>query len=218
MLARHRRQQCMSSMEATASQPASVVAPDPAAERALVGRAQRGDLAAYEELVRHHHPRIYSMLYHMTANREDAQDLAQEVFLKAHAALPRFQGSSSFYTWIYRIAVNHALNFREKHRRRALEMRLDDMDAGVERDPTFVELRARESPYRDATVNELQKHLNTALQKLSEEHRMVVVLHDLQGLKHHEIAQMMKLSEGTVRSRLFYAREQLRKELAEYAP
>jgi RNA polymerase sigma-70 factor (ECF subfamily) len=207
-------------MEATSSQPAPVASttPDPAAERELVRRAQRGDLAAFEELVRHHHPRIYNLLYHMTANREDAQDLAQEVFLKAHAALGRFQGSSSFYTWVYRIAVNHALNFREKHRRRALEMRLDDMDAGVERDPTFVELRARESPYRDVTVGELQKKLNSALQKLSEEHRTVVVLHDLQGLKHHEIAQMMKLSEGTVRSRLFYARQQLQKELAEFAP
>ncbi len=207
-------------MEATSSQPALFAAsvPEPAAERELVRRAQQGDLAAFEELIRYHHPRIYNLLYHMTANREDAQDLTQEVFLKAHAALARFQGTSSLYTWIYRIAINHALNFREKHRRRALEMRLDDMDAGVERDPTFVELRARESPYRDATVSELQKRLNVALQKLSEEHRMVVVLHDLQGLKHHEIAQMMKLSEGTVRSRLFYAREQLRKELAEFAP
>ena len=98
------------------------------------------------------------------------------------------------------------------------ELRLDDVDAAIERDPTFVELRARESPYRDATVAELQKRLNAALQKLSDEHRMVVVLHDIEGLKHHEIARMMKLSEGTVRSRLFYARHQLQRELAEFAP
>jgi len=207
-------------METMPSQPvpATGAAPDPAAERELVHRAQRGDLAAFEELVRHHHLRIYSLLYHMASNREDAEDLTQEVFLKAHAALGRFHGNSSFYTWVYRIAVNHALNFREKNRRHATDMRLDDMDAAVERDPTFVELRARESPYRDATVSELQKRLNVALQKLSEEHRMVVVLHDIQGLKHHEIAQMMKTSEGTVRSRLFYARQQLQRELAEFAP
>jgi RNA polymerase sigma-70 factor (ECF subfamily) len=206
-------------MDDTPPQPAPVAAaPDPAAERELVRRAQRGELAAYEELVRHTHPQIYRLLYHMTANREDAEDLAQEIFLKAYAALARFHGNSSFYTWVYRIAINHALNFREKNRRRVLDLRLDDMDAGIERDPTFVELRARESPYRDVTMAELQKRLNTALQKLSDEHRMVVVLHDIEGLKHHEIAQMMKLSEGTVRSRLFYARQQLQRELAEFAP
>jgi len=206
-------------MDATPLQPAPAAGkPDPAVERALIQRAQRGDLAAYEALVRQTHPQIYRLLYHMTSNREDAEDLAQEIFLKAYAALARFQGASSFYTWVYRIAVNHALNFREKNRHRVSELRLDDVDAAIERDPTFVELRARESPYRDATVAELQKRLNAALQKLSDEHRMVVVLHDIEGMKHHEIARMMKLSEGTVRSRLFYARHQLQRELAEFAP
>ena len=190
----------------------------PDEERALIRRAQRGDLAAYEDLVRQHHPRIYNLLYHMTANREDAQDLAQEVFLKAHAALRRFHGTSSFYTWIYRIAVNHALNFREKRRHDQAALRLDDMDQGIERDPAFVELRARESPFRDVTVNELQEKLNVVLQTLSEPHRMVVVLHDIQGLPHRDIARIMKTTEGTVRSRLFYARQQLQRELAEFAP
>jgi RNA polymerase sigma-70 factor (ECF subfamily) len=187
-------------------------------ERDLLRRAQRRELAAYEELVRRYHPRIYSLLYHMTANREDAQDLAQEVFMKAYAALRRFHGRSSFYTWVYRIAVNHALNFRERRRHDRATLRLDDMDQGVERDPTFVELRARESPFRDVTVNELQKRLNAALQKLSEPHRTVVVLHDIQGVRHHEIARITKTSEGTVRSRLFYARQELQRELAEFAP
>jgi len=204
-------------MEATPSQPPAA-APDPVEERDLIRRAQHHDTAAYEELIRRYHPRIYNLLYHMTSNREDAEDLAQEVFIKAYAALDRFHGASSFYTWIYRIAVNHALNFREKRRHHAAELRLDDMDQGVERDPTFVELRARESPFRDVTVNELQKKLNAVLQKLSDHHRTVVVLHDIQGLPHHEIARIMKISEGTVRSRLFYARQQLQKELAEFAP
>ena len=180
-------------------------------ERDLLRRAQRRDLAAYEELVRRYHPRIYNLLYHMTSNREDAQDLAQEVFMKAHAALRRFHGHSSFYTWVYRIAVNHALNFREKRRHDKAALRLDDMEQAVERDPTFVELRARESPFRDVTVNELQKRLNVALQKLSENHRTVVVLHDIQGLPHHEIARITKTSEGTVRSRLNRARSALRR-------
>jgi RNA polymerase sigma-70 factor (ECF subfamily) len=205
-------------MEATPSQPPIAAAPDPEEERALIRRAQHHDTVAYEELIRRYHPRIYNLLYHMTSNREDAEDLAQEVFIKAYAALDRFHGASSFYTWIYRIAVNHALNFREKRRPHAAALRLDDMDQGVERDPTFVELRARESPFHDVTVNELQKKLNAVLQKLSEPHRTVVVLHDIQGLPHHEIARIMKISEGTVRSRLFYARQQLQRELAEFAP
>ena len=205
-------------METVPPQTPAATTPDPAEERQLVERAQHRDLAAYEELMRRYHPRIYNLLYHMTSNREDAEDLAQEVFVKAYAALDRFHGASSFYTWIYRIAVNHALNFREKRRHDTAALRLDDMDQGVERDPTFVELRARESPFRDVTLNELQKKLNVVLQKLSDNHRMVVVLHDIQGLPHHEIARIMKTTEGTVRSRLFYARQQLQKELAEYAP
>ena len=205
-------------MDATPPQSLPSATSDPAEERALVRRAQHQDLAAYEELVRRHHPRIYNLLYHMTANREDAEDLAQEVFVKAYAALRRFHGHSSFYTWIYRIAVNHALNFRAKRRHTTATLRLDDMDQGIERDPDFVALRSRESPVRDVTVNELQNKLNTALQTLSEPHRTVVVLHDIQGLRHHEIARIMKTSEGTVRSRLFYARQLLQQELAEFAP
>ena len=92
------------------------------------------------------------------------------------------------------------------------------MDQAVERDPDYVELRSRESPVRDVTLGELQKKLNEALQTLSEKHRTVVVLHDIQGIQHDEIARMLDCSEGTVRSRLFYARQELQKQLTEYAP
>ena len=197
----------------------SETAPPAAAldEHKLLQRARQGDLAAGDDLVRRYHERIYNLLYHMTASREDAEDLTQDAFVKAFAALNRFRGGSSFYTWLYRIALNHGINFLKKRGRREI-MSLDSLDQAIERDPFYVELRARESPVRAATLGELQKKLNAALQQLSHKHRTVVVLHDIQGLPHEEIARMLETSEGTVRSRLFYARRQLQRALKEFAP
>lgn len=183
----------------------------------LVGRAREGEYAAYEELIRRHQRKIYALVYNMTSNKEDAEDMVQDVFVKAFASLKNFKGDSSFYTWVYRIAVNRTINFLKK-RKRNPDLSLDDMDQAIERDPAYVELRARESPVRDAGLSELQKKLNEALQTLSEKHRTVVVLHDIQGVPHEEIARMIGCSEGTVRSRLFYARQHLQRELAEFAP
>lgn len=194
-------------------------AADLAAEvRALVDRARRHDLDAYDELVARYQKKIYALVYHMTSSREDTEDLVQDVFVKAYRSLALFKGDSSFYTWIYRIAVNRTINFLKKRKRTAGGMSLDDMDQAVERDPNYVELSARESPFRDMTITELQEKLNKALQTLSEKHRTVVVMHDIQGVPHDEIAKTIGCSAGTVRSRLFYARQQLQKELAEFAP
>ena len=186
--------------------------------RALVDRARGGDLDAYNELVARHQKKIYALVYNMTSSREDAEDLTQDVFVKAFHSLGHFKGDSSFYTWIYRIAVNRTINFLKKRKRGANRMSLDDMDQAVERDPDYVALSSRESPFRDMTLTELQEKLNAALQTLSEKHRAVVVLHDIEGVPHEEIAVMMECSPGTVRSRLFYARQELQKELAEFAP
>jgi RNA polymerase sigma-70 factor (ECF subfamily) len=153
----------------------------------------------------------------MTSNKEDAEDLVQDVFIKAFNSLHQFQGTSSFYTWIYRIAINRTINFLKK-RKKGFALSLNDVDEGVERDPAYVELSSRESPIRDASLAELQEKLNKALLTLSEKHRAVVVLHDIQGIPHDEIARMTGSSEGTVRSRLFYARQRLQAELAEFAP
>ena len=186
-------------------------------DRTLVAAASQGDLAAYDQLVRRYQGRIYSLAYNMTSNKQDAEDMVQDVFVKAFSALKNFQGTSSFYTWIYRIAINRTINFLKK-RKRKQALSLNDVDEGVERDPAYVELSARESPARDASLSELQEKLNKALLTLSEKHRTVVVLHDIQGLPHDEIARITGCSEGTVRSRLFYARQQLQGELAEFAP
>ena len=191
--------------------------PDAIDDRTLVAQASRGDLAAYDQLVRRYQTRIYSLAYNMTGNKEDAEDMVQDVFVKAFSSLKSFRGTSSFYTWIYRIAINRTINFLKK-RKKKQAVSLNDVDEGVERDPAYVELSARESPVRDASLTELQEKLNKALLTLSEKHRTVVVLHDIQGLPHDEIARMTGCSEGTVRSRLFYARQQLQGELAEFAP
>lgn len=181
----------------------------------LVRRAQAGDLEAFDVLVRRYQERIYSVIYHMTAHHEDAADLAQEAFVRAYRALPGFKQDSSFFTWLYRIAVNLTLNFLKQRRQRG-QMSLDDLDLQAENDPDLVALVSDKTPRRDAALRELQERLNAALLKLSEPHRMVVTLHDIQGLRHEQIAEIMKCNVGTVRSRLHYARQQLQAYLADW--
>ncbi len=190
-------------------------APAPIEEAALVKKARQGDLEAYDELVRRYQERIYATIYHMTANHEDANDLAQEAFIKAFQALKSFKGGSSFYTWVYRIAVNKTINFLKQRKNKA-QMSLDDLDFNAEHDPDLVALISEKTPRREINLTELQEKLNAAMQKLSEPHRLVVTLHDVQGLSHEEIAEIMNCNIGTVRSRLFYARQQLQAYLSDY--
>lgn len=207
------------SMTLTMSEPAPMTdASTPAVnpEVDLVRRARKGDLSAYDELVRRYQERIYATVYHMTSNHEDANDIAQEAFIKAYQALKSFKGGSSFYTWLYRIAVNKTINFL-KQRKNKHHFSLNDIDFNAENDPDLVALVSDKTPFRNVGLTELQKKLNEALHKLSEPHRMVVVLHDVQGLSHDEIADIMDCNIGTVRSRLFYARQQLQGFLSEYA-
>jgi RNA polymerase sigma-70 factor (ECF subfamily) len=181
----------------------------------LVRRAQREDMRAYDELVRRYQERVYATVYHMTSNHEDANDLTQETFIKAFRALKSFKGDSSFYTWVYRIAVNKTINFL-KQRKNRVQMSLNDVDFNAEHDPDLVALISDKNPRRDLSLSELQEKLNAAMQKLSEHHRMVVTLHDVQGLSHEEIGKIMDCNIGTVRSRLFYARQQLQALLSDY--
>jgi len=181
----------------------------------LVKLAQKLDTVAYEKLVRRYQERIYATIYHMTANHEDANDLAQETFIKAYRALSSFKGDSSFYTWLYRIAVNKTINFL-KQRKNRLYLSLNDLDLNAENDPDLVALVSERTPRRDLNLVELQQRLNEAMLKLSETHRLVVTLHDIQGLSHEEIGRIMDCNIGTVRSRLFYARQQLQAYLSDY--
>jgi RNA polymerase sigma-70 factor (ECF subfamily) len=181
----------------------------------LVSRTQAGDPRAFDELVVKYSPRLYGLVYNMTSNHEDANDLLQDVFAKAFRSIKGFRGKSSFYTWIHSIAVNMTINFLKKRGRR-FNMSLDDVDLNIQNDKEFIEMTASSSPVREADLGELQLKLNEAMQKLSPEHRAVVTMFDIQGMPHAEISKILGVSEGTIRSRLFYAHRQLQAYLEEF--
>ncbi|MDB6003711.1 MAG: rpoE, partial [Prosthecobacter sp.] len=169
-----------------------------------------------DDLVRKYTPKLYGLIYNMTSNREDTADLLQDDFAKAYRSIKRFMGKSSFYTWIYSIAVNMTLNFLKK-RGRHHKVSLDDVDTGIENDPEFIRVTtANSGTLREVNIHELQKRLNAAMMKLSEDHRTVVTLYDVQGLQHAEISKILGVSEGTVRSRLFYAHRLLQTYLEDF--
>ncbi|MEO7933663.1 MAG: sigma-70 family RNA polymerase sigma factor [Chthoniobacterales bacterium] len=181
----------------------------------LVARTQAGDATAFDDLVRKYTQRLYGLVYNMTSNHEDTNDLLQDIFAKAYRAIGGFQGKSSFYTWVHSIGVNMTINFLKKRGRR-FHMSLDDIDSGIQNDKEFLELTASSNPVRDNDLMELQQRLNMAMQKLSNEHRAVVTMFDIQGMPHAEISKILNVSEGTVRSRLFYAHRQLQNYLEEF--
>ncbi len=184
-------------------------------DETLVACVQHGDASAFDLLVQRYKERLYATVYHMTSNHEDANDLVQEAFIKAFRSISSFKRESSFYTWVYRIAVNRTINHLKRRKNRN-HVSLDDVDSHIQTDPDFVELMSNVTPRREVGLTELQEKLNEALLKLSEVHRAVVVMHDVQGMTHADIAKVMKCSEGTVRSRLFYARQQLQGLLSSY--
>lgn len=176
--------------------------PDP--DQDLVHRAQQGDTRAFDALILKYGDKLYGLVYHMTNHREDTHDLLQDIFTKSYQSLRKFKGRSTFYTWIYQIAVNQTLNFLKKRKRRTT-LSLNDEESGIGKDPALIDPTAGSNPEEKARLQELQKRLNEAMMKLSEAHRMAVTMHDIQGLSHGEIARVLKVSEGTVRSRLHYA-------------
>lgn len=181
----------------------------------LVHRSQAGEFVAYEELVRRYHGKIYGLVYSMVSCREDAEDVTQEVFVKAWKALGHFREQSGFYTWIYRIALNRTINFRKRRNRRQT-INLDEFNPDIKTAESYREFSTKGSVLRKMSLGEFQKKMNEAMLKLSEKHRAVVAMHDVQGMPHADIAKIMRCSTGTVRSRLFYAHKQLQAELAEF--
>ncbi|QHI68913.1 RNA polymerase sigma factor [Tichowtungia aerotolerans] len=181
----------------------------------LIRRARLEDTSAYEELVRRYYSKIYGLVYGMVSSREDAEDVTQEVFVKAWKALGHFREQSGFYTWIYRIAVNRAINFRKRRNRRRT-VQFEDFDPDIKQAESYKEFSSKGSVLRKMNLGEFQKKMNEALMTLSDKHRAVVIMHDVQGMPHSEIAEVMGCSEGTARSRLFYARKRLQAELAEF--
>lgn len=174
----------------------------------FVTRAQQGDTRAFDALILKYGDSLYGLIFHMTSHKENTHDLLQETFSRAYRSIGKFRGNSAFYTWLYQIAVNLTLNFLKKQKRRRT-LSIDQLDSQIHQDPALIDHSHDSNPEQQSHLNELQKKLNAALQTLSDAHRMVVTLFDIQGLSHREIAKMLNASEGTVRSRLHYAHLQL---------
>lgn len=182
----------------------------------VVRRVQGGDVAAFDGLIVKYRERVFGIVYNMSANREDAADLTQDAFIKAFQSINRFGGQSSFFTWLYRIAINSTLNHLRKHRLRTFfSLESIDEDAPVSRE-LIAAITDKTGADRDTFIHELQEKLNEAMQKLSIKHRTVVTLFEIDGLTHQEIAEVMNCSVGTVRSRLHYAKQLLQSELQPY--
>lgn len=178
-------------------------------EKRLVKRAQRGDTAAFEELVTAHEARIYSLCLRMTGNREDAYDLTQESFLKIWRKLDSFNQDASFGTWAYRLASNTCIDFLRKEKKRRDVPLFSEDDNGEETQLLLPDQRY--DPEAIVQQRDLQASLEAALESLEPQYRQILTLRELCGLSYSEIGSQLQLKEGTVKSRLARAREQVRK-------
>ena len=185
------------------------------ADYAVVKQVQAGDVAAFDRLIVKYRERVFGVVYNLTANREDASDLTQDAFIKAFQSINRFQGNCSFFTWLYRIAVNTSLSHLRKNRLRTF-FSLEKIHEDGTNVQILEQLTDKKGADRDTYLHELKEKLNEALQKLSIPHRTVITLFEIDGLSHSEIAEIMGCSEGTVRSRLHYAKQFLQGELGKY--
>ncbi|MBP6864106.1 MAG: sigma-70 family RNA polymerase sigma factor [Candidatus Didemnitutus sp.] len=181
----------------------------------IVKRVQAGEVAAFDVLIRKYRERLFGVVYNLTSNREDTADLVQDAFIKAFQSINRFQGQSSFFTWLYKIAVNTTLSHLRKNRLRTF-FSLEKIQQDEPSSEILAQLTDKTGADRDTYLHELQEKLNEALQKLSIKHRTVITLFEIDGLSHGEIADIMECSEGTVRSRLHYAKQFLQGELGKY--
>lgn len=178
-----------------------------AADDALVGWSQQGDTEAFEQLVFRHRDKIYARAMLMMRNEEEALDLSQEAWVKAWQRLHQFQGDSSFATWMTRIVINLCLDQirRQKKTRSESIEQLEEDAGGVERQMPVEVI----NPTEGLEKTELRRRIDEAMSKLTEAHRVVLVMHEFEGLQYKEIADRIGISIGTVMSRLFYARRRL---------
>lgn len=177
----------------------------------LVHRAQQGDLKAFEMLVVKYQRRIESLIARMVRDPNIGSDIAQEVFIRAYRALPNFRGESAFYTWLYRITINTAKKALMDLKKDPLitESALSTIENGEETSPSLIEPSHEESPDVLLAAKEVRVALNEAMDALSEDLRQAIILREIEGLSYEEIAEIMSCPIGTVRSRIFRARESI---------
>jgi len=200
-----------SSTELPAQELPSQGQPSQELDQALVARVQRGDSAAFDLLVRKYQHRIAALISRYIHDWSEVQDVAQDTFLRAYRAIGNFRGDAQFYTWLHRIAVNTAKNHLVSHNRRPPT---DDVDASdAEQYDTGSRLRDTDTPERELMRQELERTVMKAVDALPEELRTAITLREVEGLSYEEIAQKMDCPIGTVRSRIFRARESIASEL-----
>jgi RNA polymerase sigma-70 factor, ECF subfamily len=171
----------------------------------LVSRVQRGEKTAYDILVLRYQHKIVQLVNRYVKDHSEAQDVAQEAFIKAYRALGSFRGESAFYTWLYRIAINSAKNHLVSRSRRSSDYQVDVQDAeALENAP---QLQGMDTPERELLSEEIVKTIQAAIEGLPEEMRVAITLREFEGMSYEEIAEAMDCPVGTVRSRIFRARE-----------
>ena len=176
----------------------------------LVQKCQAGEIDAFQELVSRYHQKIYVVIVGLLRNREDALDVAQETFFRAYRKIKSFQGGSSFYTWLYRIAVNIAIDSQRRQKRNPLDFR-ETMDGLFEE-----QNEVARDPFSDVHDRELREKLVSAINDLTPEHKAVIILRTVEGLSYKDIGEILGCSEGTVMSRLHYARKKLQQKLSAF--
>lgn len=174
-------------------------------EKHILARARRGDLAAFEELVRRNEKRVYAVALRSSGSPEDAADITQEVFLRAWRSIEDFRGDSGFSTWLFRITANLCVDFARHRQAQPQTQPLVGEDDAERPIPDTAP-----TPEEHLENSELGRELAAALDEISEEHRRIVLLRDVSGLSYTEIAEVLEISEGTVKSRLSRARIALR--------
>lgn len=180
--------------------------PVSADDHRLIAECLRGRTAAFGELVRRYQDRLYNVVYRLVENAEDAQDVLQEAFLSAYQSLGRFKGDSLFFTWLYRIAVNAAISQKRKHRVvLSIEVNREGLPSNEPADASEFS-----QPGHALEQFEEERRIQQALSRLSPEHRVVLVLKDMEGQKYEDMAEVLNVPIGTIRSRLHRARLELR--------
>jgi RNA polymerase sigma-70 factor (ECF subfamily) len=180
-------------------------------DQALVERVQRGDKAAFDVLVRKYQHKIASLISRYVRDHSEVQDVAQEAFIKAYRALPRFRGDSAFYTWMYRIAINTAKNYLVARGRRLPSTDIDAQEA--EQFEGSVGLKEYATPESMLLRDEVETTIFSAIEQLPEDLRTAITLREIEGMSYDEIALAMECPIGTVRSRIFRAREAIDEKL-----